>query len=350
MDREGRSGAFGSASFGSTFFGSVSFGCRATLLLPLGLTDDDVMSALVIESLVEEFLHSLQVERGLADNTLAAYAADLRDFADALGATPLTREAVEQYRLRLGAGDLKPRSVARKVSALRMLLRFACREGYLPHDYGADLRAPKLPRRLPKVLTVQEMERLLTFPDTSGNEPITLRDRAMFEVMYACGLRVTELATLELSDLDLTDGYLRCFGKGSKERVTPVGTAARRSLAAYLERSRPLLAAGGPTSGARPLSPLKALFLSSRGKALDRVSIWKTLKKRAAEAGLTTLPSPHVLRHSFATHLLEGGADLRVIQELLGHASIATTEVYTHVSRDVLKEVYVQAHPRALNR
>jgi integrase/recombinase XerD len=293
-----------------------------------------------LEALVEEFLRYLQVERGLSDNTLSAYSNDLRHFVETMSAESLSRETLDQYRLRLGASDLKPRSVARKVSALRMLLRFAYREGYLSADLGADLESPKLPKRLPKVLSIHEMERLLNFPNS--DDPLDLRDRALFEVMYACGLRVSELAGLTIQDVDLNEGYLRCFGKGSKERALPMGGAARRSLSAYLNRGRP--------RHALPYLPASALFLSARGKPLERVAIWKILRKRALEAGLEIPPSPHVLRHSFATHLLEGGADLRSIQELLGHASIATTEIYTHVSRDVLKEVYVQAHPRALKR
>ncbi|MBW3624571.1 MAG: site-specific tyrosine recombinase XerD [Armatimonadetes bacterium] len=291
-----------------------------------------------MEALVEEFLRYLQVERGLSENTLSAYAADLRHFVEEVGDAVLSRELVEQYRLRMGASDLKPRSVARKVSALRMLLRFAYREGYIETDFGTGLEAPKLPKRLPKVLTIQEMENLLGFPE--NNDPMALRDRAIFELMYACGLRVSELATLTLQDVDLNEGYLRCFGKGSKVRVLPIGAAARRSLETYLHQGRSLLAASG--------SGEAALFLSARGRPLERVAIWKILRKRASEAGLAAPPSPHVLRHSFATHLLEGGADLRSIQELLGHASISTTEVYTHVSRDALKEVYVISHPRAL--
>jgi integrase/recombinase XerD len=293
-----------------------------------------------LEALVEEFLRYLQVERGLAENTLSAYAADLRHFVETMAQEPLCRQTVEQYRLRLGTSDLQPRSVARKVSALRMLLRFAYREGYVEGDFGSGLQTPKLPKRLPKVLSIPEMERLLEFPEE--DDPMALRDRALFELMYACGLRVSELATLSLQDVDLTEGYLRCFGKGSKERVLPVGGAAQRSLTAYLERGRPKQARSG--------SSVSALFLSARGKPLERVAIWKILKKRSLEAGLAAPPSPHVLRHSFATHLLEGGADLRSIQELLGHASISTTEIYTHVGRDVIKEIYVQAHPRALKQ
>jgi integrase/recombinase XerD len=292
-----------------------------------------------LEALVEEFLRHLQVERGLSENTLSAYSNDLRHFVETMGDVEPTRETVEQYRFRLGTTELKPRSVARKVSALRMLLRFAYREGYISTDVGAGLEAPKLPKRLPKVLTIHEMELLLSFP--KAEDPLALRDRAIFELMYACGLRVSELAGLSLQDVDTKEGYLRCFGKGSKERVLPVGSAARRSLEAYLQRGRPQHASGLNAN---------ALFLSARGKPLERVAIWKILRKRAGEAGLDAPPSPHVLRHSFATHLLEGGADLRSIQELLGHASIATTEIYTHVGRDILKEVYVQAHPRALKR
>ena len=261
------------------------------------------MNAFSLEALVEEFLRHLQVERGLSENTLSAYATDLRHFVETMGDIPLAREAVEQYRLRLGTTELKPRSVARKVSAIRMLLRFAYREGYVENDFGSGLDSPKLPKRLPKVLTIQEMESLLGFPDEDA--PLTLRDRALFELMYACGLRVSELATLTLQDVDMKEGYLRCFGKGSKERVLPVGTAAKRSLEAYLARGRPRHAASG--------SGVTSLFLSARGRPLERVAIWKILRKRALEAGLSAPPSPHVLRHSFATHLLEGGADLRSI-------------------------------------
>ena len=286
--------------------------------------------------MVEEFLRSLQVERGLSDNTLAAYANDLRQFVETMGESPLTRDNVESYRLRLGASELKPRSVARKVSAIRMLLRFANREGYAETDLGGRLETPRLPKRLPKALTVQQIEQLFAFP--AADDPLAVRDRALFELMYACGLRVSELAGLNLRDVDSTEGYLRCLGKGSKERVVPVGRAALRSLEEYLRLIRPVLLKTAAST---------ILFLSARGKPLGRVAIWKILRKRAIEAGLDEIPSPHALRHSFATHLLEGGADLRSIQELLGHASISTTEVYTHVGRDALREVYSQAHPRA---
>ncbi|HEY3284176.1 MAG TPA: site-specific tyrosine recombinase XerD [Armatimonadota bacterium] len=294
-----------------------------------------------LADLVSEFLHHLAVERGLSGNSVSSYASDLKGlvaFSASREQAMLTAGLFSAFRTHLGSSGLAPRSLARKTSALRTFARFLVREGHLAADLAAELETPRLPRALPKTLSIPDVEKLILVRET---DPLAdLRNRAMLELLYATGLRVSELVSLDLSRIDLETGRVRVIGKGSKERVVPVGRAALAALRDYLRNARPKLAKG--TS--------RAVFLTSRGRAMDRTTFWRLLKRRAAAAGVAAEVSPHTLRHALATHLLEGGADLRVVQEILGHSSLATTEIYTHLTRDAIKEVYVQAHPRALKR
>ncbi len=314
----------------------------------------------VLDRAIEEYLAYLRVERGVAEATLTAYRADLADFAMSRGAArgwATGPEVAHRYlaaRARRGLGSdpgLAPSSLRRRAASIRGFYRFAFGDGLIPVDVAAHLDLPRQPRLLPETLTVDEVERLL---EASGAEPVpgrrptgaegaSLRDRALLELLYAAGLRVSEALGLDLEDLALDGGFVRVIGKGDKERVVPVGEVALAWLARYLAWPRPawLMAAG---TGDDPRAPL---FVTQRGGRLGRGQAWATVKRAAAGAGLDDRVSPHTLRHSFATHLLEGGADLRVVQELLGHASIATTQLYTHLTGERIREVYTRAHPRA---
>jgi integrase/recombinase XerD len=294
----------------------------------------------------DRYLDHLAVERGLSEHSLAAYRRDLRlygAYLDEVGihepGAALTHDLAAFVawlgRQRTPRGTPYASStVARTLVAVRGLHRFLVAEGLASHDPSTQVTGPRPGRRLPKALTLEQVERLLSAP--VGEEPAALRDRAMLELLYAGGLRVSELTGLDVDDVDLARRTVRCLGKGSKERVVPVGRVAARALDAWLVRGRPALA---------PTEP--ALFVNQRGRRLTRQGGWKILKQHAESVGLGAVVSPHVLRHSFATHLLEGGADVRVVQELLGHASVATTQVYTLVSTARLRSVYEAAHPRA---
>lgn len=291
--------------------------------------------------MIEEFLNYLRVEKGLAEGSLAGYARDLREFAryaaqhGCTSPAELTPALVQSYAAHLGAVGLAPRTTHRRLSPVRSLCRYLVREGYVASDPSEEMVRPKLPRRLPKALTVEEVRALIEY---APPDPVqSLRDRAIIELMYGSGLRVAETAGLDVSDVDLDERTVRCRGKGSKDRVIPFGGPAAHALEAYLHGGRSRLARGGDP----------ALFLTRLGKRFSTSGLWRLIKERARAVGITKPVSPHSLRHSFATHLLEGGADLRVVQELLGHASIATTEVYTHVTSDHLREVYSASHPRA---
>ncbi len=321
-----------------------------------------------IEPMVLDFLAYLELERGLSRNTLEAYRSDLLQFGRFLGqrgvrvksashddlAAFLTElagtEARGATRSRAGAagtaGVRRPAAAStlgRKVACLRSFYRHLRREGAIEHDPSADLHGPRKSQRLPRVLTRQEVARLLREP--SGTEPLALRDRALLELMYACGLRVSEVTGLELRDVDIEEGMLRARGKGSKERLVPIGRAALAALAAYRSRGRPALLGG--TASARAETKL---FVNRRGGGLTRQGLYKIVQGHARGAGLQERMSPHTLRHSFATHLLAGGCDLRSLQEMLGHADLATTQVYTHLSAERLKDAYFSAHPRASAR
>ncbi len=298
------------------------------------------------EHLVLDFLAYLEFERGLSRNTLDAYRTDLLQFGrflearevSALEASPADVADFLQ-QLATGNGEKPPASPAtihRKSACLRSFYRHLRRDGLLDTDPTATLSTPRRSRKLPQVLTRGEIERLLSQP--RGTEPASLRDRALLEVMYACGLRASEAIGLELMDVDVQEGLLRARGKGSKERIVPVGQAALKALRIYLERGRPALVKGAPEAH---------LFVNFRGGQLTRQGLYKIVRRHAQTAGLADRMSPHTLRHTFATHLLAGGCDLRSVQEMLGHADVSTTQLYTHLSSERLKDVYFRAHPRA---
>jgi len=303
-------------------------------------------SARAHESQVLDFLAYLEFERGLSRNTLEAYRSDLLQlgaYLERLGRDlPETTHAdLAGFLDELAAGTgerppVSPSTLQRKVACLRSFARHLRREGVLDHDPTADLRAPRKSQKLPQVLSRAEVQRLLAAP--RGTEPAALRDRALLEVMYACGLRASEATGLEIGDVDVRHGVLRARGKGAKERLVPVGREAVAAVRAYAERGRPVLV--GHRDQPR-------LFVNQRGGALTRQGLYKIVQRHARAAGLDGRMSPHTLRHTFATHLLAGGCDLRAVQEMLGHADIATTQVYTHLSAERLKDVYFQAHPRA---
>ena len=292
------------------------------------------------DPLLDRFLEHLVVERGLAQNTLDAYRRDLTRYAAYLrgrkqAVTALDRTVIPRYLLALREAGLNPRSVARHLSAIRQFHRFLVREGIVTEDPTAHLESPRPWRRLPGVLSRAEVERLLA--PRPLHSPQAFRDRAMLEVLYASGLRVSELVGLRLSDLDFNVGVVRVLGKGNKERLVPLGDAAIESLRAYLTQARPLL---------ERRRAVPHLFLGRHGRGLTRQMFWILLRRYVRAAGITKRVTPHTLRHSFATHLLEGGADLRVVQLMLGHADIGTTQIYTHVSRARLKAIHAKYHPR----
>jgi integrase/recombinase XerD len=296
---------------------------------------------------VEEWLSWLATERGRARSTLAAYRRDARRWCrwlDQRGvALAEVREAdVEAYIGDLRGGELAPATVARAVVAVRSLHRFLADEGRAPEDPGADVATPRVPSGLPKALSEAEVEALLSA--VVGDEPVARRDRAMLEVLYGTGVRISELVGLRLGDVDLESGLLRAFGKGSKERIVPLGRHAAAALAAWLgPGGRPALV---PERWARR-GDAEAVFLNRRGGRLTRQGAWLVVKHWGSEAGIADRLTPHVLRHSCATHMLDHGADLRAVQEMLGHASVSTTQVYTKVSTERLFAAYRAAHPRA---
>jgi integrase/recombinase XerD len=299
-----------------------------------------------IEGEILDFLAYLELERGLSRNTLEAYRSDLLQFGEFLERRGLRLAETQHgdiagFLSELGAGGperppVAPSTLARKVAALRSFYRYLRTEGVLQHDPTAELRGPPKTRTLPRVLSREEVGRLVSEP--RGVDPRALRDRAMLEVMYACGLRASEAIGLELADVDLEEGILCARGKGSKERLVPIGSQAVAALRAYCRRGRPALL------GARHES---RLFVNRRGTRLTRQGLYKIVQGHARRVGLEEKMSPHTLRHTFATHLLAGGCDLRSLQEMLGHADLATTQVYTHLSADRLKDAYFSAHPRA---
>lgn len=298
---------------------------------------------------LQEYLAHLQVERGLSGHTLAAYRRDLTRYVNYLHAQNLTSPAevseqvVAGYAEVLrsgtdGGNPLSASSTARAIVAVRGWHKFEVREGRATHDPAAGIKPPGSQKRLPKAISVDDIQRLIDGA-AAAPEPLGLRDQALVEVLYGTGARISEAVGLALDDVDLDSGALRLFGKGRKERIVPLGQYAIDALEAYLVRCRPILAAGGKGTA--------ALFLNQRGNPLSRQSAWAVLQGAANRAELTVKISPHTLRHSYATHLLAGGADVRVVQELLGHASVATTQIYTMVTPDTLREVYISSHPRA---
>jgi integrase/recombinase XerD len=294
-----------------------------------------------LDTALDQFLDYLVSEKGLLENSVLAYGRDLRAYLDTLeemgigGPAGITGDAAEIHLARLSKRPLSPASRSRSLSAIRHFHKFLLREGLVRKDVTALLSRPKKPRRVPKVLSVEQVERLLAAP---GEDALGLRDRAMLELGYAAGLRVSELCGLTFDQIHDAERVLVVEGKGKKQRVVPYGRPAARALSVYLSRARPELAKGAPNS---------FVFLNHRGTKISRVGFFLRLKAHARSAGIHREVSPHILRHSFATHLLEGGADLRFVQELLGHADISTTQIYTSVDRRHLIEVHRAFHPRA---
>ncbi|PZO56461.1 MAG: tyrosine recombinase XerD [Leifsonia xyli] len=326
-----------------------------------------------LDRATETYLRHVAIERGLSQHTLSAYRRDLAVFTSWLATAPvvdsdgadraggssaiddvgrLARADVSEFVTHLATkpdGPLAPRSIARMLSSVRSFTAFAAGEGWLPLDPGTAVRPPKAPMRLPKAISVEDMERLLGAVSVDADDPVQLRDKALLELLYATGARISEAVGLSVDDVTTlsddsapdADGLavVKVTGKGNKQRVVPLGSFARAAIDAYLVRARPVFAARGPST--------PALFLGARGARLSRQSAWLVIQSAAEAAGLEAHVSPHTFRHSFATHLLEGGADVRVVQELLGHASVATTQIYTMVTADMLRDVYQTAHPRA---
>lgn len=299
-----------------------------------------------VDAVVADYLGHIRVERGLAANTVAAYRRDLTRWSAFLAGRGISEiqdvTAVEVDEFVRGlVAELAPASAARITVAVRMLHTFACEEQLIVENPARDVTPPSPPKRLPKALGVDEVRRLLEAPDR--DDVVGLRDALLLELLYGTGARVSEVCALDVDDattaLAQTEPELRLFGKGSKERVVPLGSFARDVMDAYLVRARPALSKARAGSG---------LLLNQQGRRLSRQSAWAVIARAAAASGLEGEVSPHSLRHSFATHLLDGGADVRVVQELLGHASVATTQIYTLVTIDKLREVYLAAHPRAL--
>ncbi|MCG0239025.1 MAG: site-specific tyrosine recombinase XerD [Firmicutes bacterium] len=296
-----------------------------------------------MKKLINEFINYLSVERGLAMNTLESYGRDLRQYQqyleqDAATLDSASTQTIVNYLLYLQRQGKATATIARRLAALKAFYQFLVREKYVEADPTVNLESPKLEKRLPKVLTVREVELLLQQPDPS--QPAGLRDRAMLELLYATGIRVSELVALNVEAVNLEMGYIRCRGRGAKERVVPMGSLAIRSCREYLERGRPRLVKDPGE---------QALFVNHHGRRLTRQGFWKIVKKYAEDARIDKEITPHTLRHSFATHLLENGADLRSVQEMLGHADISTTHVYEEVvkMKGRLKEIYSRTHPRA---
>ena len=294
-----------------------------------------------MDELAEAYLHYLAVEKGLSRNTLEAYSRDIRAFIEFLKERSLQdlhvvdRATAVQFVKALEAKGLSLRSINRSLVAVRGFFRFLVRDGYLEEDPLEEMGLPSLPRRLPQVLTEGEVERLLEQPDPST--PLGMRDGALLELLYGTGMRVSEASDLRLEALQLDLGFLTLKGKGGKERVVPIGEMAKERVVLYLREGRPSLAKG---------SAPPYLFLNPRGRRLSRQGVWKVVKRYALAAGIKVRITPHTLRHSFATHLLQRGADLRFVQAMLGHADISTTQIYTHVDREYLRELHRRFHPR----
>ncbi|MBT1175524.1 site-specific tyrosine recombinase XerD [Bifidobacterium sp. LC6] len=300
--------------------------------------------------LTEQFLVHIGVERGLADATVRAYESDIAKYVDWLQTKgiehpeAITRQDVEDYVAALDAAGESARSKARRLASLHEFHRFALAQHVVADDVSAPVKAPKGASTLPDVLSVDEVARLLDAAAVGGsNDPVVLRNKALLEFMYATGCRVSEAAGANLEDIDLDERVARLMGKGSKQRLVPIGSYACMALHAYLEQARGELERRSTAA----VPERRAVFLNKRGRRISRQSIWEVVKDAGQRAGITRPLHPHTLRHSFATHLIQGGADVRTVQELLGHASVTTTQIYTHVSPEHLIEAYLSSHPRA---
>lgn len=291
---------------------------------------------------IQDFIHFIQIERGLSANTIQSYQRDLKQYQKFLTEScqinkweQVARNDILKYLYELNDHNRSQATIARSLSSIRLFHQFIVREYKLPLDASLHIESPKKNRKLPKVFSTDEVERLLAFDST---DPLALRNKAMVELMYATGLRVSELISLKITDLHLLMGFVRCQGKGGKERIVPLGDLAKSAIEDYLTDARPKLVKN---------KRLETLFVNHHGNDLSRQGFWKILKKMASDKGITKTLTPHTLRHSFATHLLENGADLRAVQEMLGHVDISTTQIYTHVSKKRLKDIYSNYHPRA---
>jgi len=295
-----------------------------------------------VETYVDEFINYLAVERGLSKNTLESYGRDIRQFSEYLKERKIdllpetNRGTIVQYLNSLKSHGREMSTVSRNLAAIKAFFQYLSRENYISRDPAMNMESPKLEKKLPRVLTVQEVELLLQQPNPLL--PAGLRDKAMLELLYATGTRVSELISLSMADINLDLGYVKCYGKGSKERIVPFGSIAARCIGDYLNKGRQKMVR---------LRKSDALFVNQHGRQMTRQGFWKIIKKYAEVAQIEKEITPHTLRHSFATHLLENGADLRSVQEMLGHADIATTQIYTHITNKHLKEVYDKTHPRA---
>lgn len=295
-----------------------------------------------MQDVVDEYLRFIQIEKGLSENTIAAYRRDLNHYLNYLAAQKISnldfidRQIVQQWFGVLHDEGRSTKSIARFTSTIRSFHQFALREKYAAKDPTVLIETPKYERKLPDVLSIDEIDLLLTTPETSKNNGY--RDRTMLELLYATGIRVSELINIEVKDVNLLMGFVKVFGKGNKERIIPLGETVIELLKTYIENVRPQLLKKQVTH---------TLFLNMQGKPLTRQGIWKIIKQTGAKAGIQKRLTPHTLRHSFATHLLENGADLRAVQEMLGHSDISTTQLYTHVSKTQIRKMYQQYHPRA---
>ena len=293
---------------------------------------------------LEDYIHFLKVERQLAENTITSYSRDLNDYIEFLGGAKVetidavTRQTILTYLQLMNEQGKSARTVSRHISSIRSFHQFLLREKVTTNDPTVHLELPKIEQKLPRVLSMEEVDKLIAAPDQS--KPQGVRDNALLEILYGTGMRVSELIDLDLDDIHLSMGFVRVFGKGGKERIVPLGNKAIESCTRYVNEARPRFIE-------KKQGIHDALFVNMRGGRLTRQGCWKLLKGHAVGAKLQKKLTPHILRHSFATHLIENGADLRAVQEMLGHADISTTQIYTHVSRARLKEVYVKFHPRA---
>jgi len=294
-----------------------------------------------MDDLIEEFLSYLSVERGLSDNTLLSYRRDLKKFLNYLktrridSIDKVSRHSVTSFMMDEKDKGLSANSISRELACLKSFFKFLLRENKVKEDVTGVIESPKLWKKLPDTLSVEEVESILKIPDVK--DVAGARDRAALELMYATGMRVSELVGLKMGDVNLEVGFAKCFGKGGKERIVPFGKKAKESVARYLEKSRPRLLK-------KKISNF--LFLTRLGKSMSRQTFWKIIKRCAREARIKKKITPHSLRHSFATHILERGADLRIVQEMLGHSDISTTQIYTHVNKDRLKSIHKKFHPR----
>ncbi len=301
------------------------------------------LGGLQVEKIIQAFIHYLSAERGLANNTLASYQMDLNQYIAYLKSQGITalnetnKNNILGFLMQLQKNGRAPATISRRLAAIKSLYRFMHNENMIVSDPTANLESPRLNHRLPQVLTFEEVEILLNQPQLAY--PAGQRDKAMLELLYATGIRVSELVSLNLEDVNLEMGFIRCFGKGSKERIVPLGSVAVKYVENYLESSRQKLTKNKKEE--------RALFVNQHGRRLTRQGFWKIIKKYARQGKIGKPITPHTLRHSFATHLLENGADLRSVQEMLGHADITTTQIYTHLTKSRIKDVYSQTHPRA---